>query len=149
MFISYKRWSQSGTTQLTWAGIAQSVQRLATGWTIRGSNPSGAIFSAPVRTGPGVHSASYIMGTGSFQGVKRPGRGIDHPPHLAPRLKKQQSYTSAPPLGLRGLLQSELYLYLQNTVNISQEDAYIAHLLSITRWFKYDRDVYCFSVHVP
>ena len=23
----------------TWAGIAQSVQRLATGWTVRGSNP--------------------------------------------------------------------------------------------------------------
>jgi hypothetical protein len=24
-------------------------------------------------------------------------------PHLAPRLKKEQSYTSTPPLGLRGL----------------------------------------------
>jgi hypothetical protein len=24
-----------------WAGIAQSVQRLATGWTVRGSNPGG------------------------------------------------------------------------------------------------------------
>jgi len=29
------------------------------------------------------------MGTGSFQGVKRPGRGTDHPPHLATRLKKE------------------------------------------------------------
>jgi len=28
------------------------------------------------------------MGTGSFPGVKRPGRGVDHTPHLAPRLKK-------------------------------------------------------------
>jgi len=27
------------------------------------------------------------MGTRSFPGVKRPGRGVDHPPHLAPRLK--------------------------------------------------------------
>jgi len=35
------------------------------------------------------------MGTGSFTGVKRPGRGVDHPPHLAPRLKKGQIYTSA------------------------------------------------------
>ena len=26
---------------IVWAGIAQSVQRLATGWTIRGSNPGG------------------------------------------------------------------------------------------------------------
>ena len=24
-----------------------------------------------------------------FPGVKRPGRGVDHPPHLAPRLKKE------------------------------------------------------------
>jgi hypothetical protein len=29
-----------------WAGIAQSVQRLATGWMVRGSNPGGGeIFS--------------------------------------------------------------------------------------------------------
>ena len=46
----------------------------------------GARFCAP---GPGAHSASYTMGTGSFPGVKRPGRGVDHPPPLAPRLKKE------------------------------------------------------------
>ena len=40
----------------------------------------GARFSAPVQTGPGAHSASCTMGTGSFPGVKRPGRGVDHPP---------------------------------------------------------------------
>jgi len=28
------------------------------------------------------------MGTGVFPGVKRMRRGVDHPPHLAPRLKK-------------------------------------------------------------
>ena len=39
----------------------------------------------------------------SFPGVKRPGRGVDHPPHLASRLRKEYSYTSTPPLGLRGL----------------------------------------------
>ena len=39
-----------------------------------------ARFSAPVQTFPGVHPASCTMGTGSFQGVKRPGRGADHPP---------------------------------------------------------------------
>ena len=48
----------------SWAGIARSVQRLATGWTVRGSNPGGgARFSAPVQTGPGVHPASYTLGT--------------------------------------------------------------------------------------
>jgi len=29
------------------------------------------------------------MGTGPFPGVRRPGRGGDHPPHLAPRVKKE------------------------------------------------------------
>jgi len=48
----------------------------------------GAGFSAPVQTGPEAHPASYAMSTGSFLGVKRPGCGFDHPPHLAPRLKK-------------------------------------------------------------
>jgi hypothetical protein len=41
--------------------------------------PVEAIFSAPVQTGSGAHPASYTVGTGSFPGVKRPGRGIDHP----------------------------------------------------------------------
>ena len=57
------------------AGTAQSVQRLATGWTVRGSR-----FSAPVQTGPGAYPASCTTGTGSFPGVKLPVRGADHPP---------------------------------------------------------------------
>ena len=61
------------------------------------------IFSVPVQTGPGAHPVSYTMGTGSFQGVKWPGRGVDHPPRLAPKLKKEYSYTSTPPLCLRVL----------------------------------------------
>jgi hypothetical protein len=64
------------------AGVAQSVQRLATGWTVRGSNPSGdEIFR--------THPASYTVSTGSFLGVKRPGRGVDHPPHIALKLRKE------------------------------------------------------------
>jgi hypothetical protein len=42
--------------------------------------PVGTRLSAPVQTGPGAHPASCAMGTGSFPGVKRPGRGVDHPP---------------------------------------------------------------------
>ena len=42
----------------------------------------GARFSASVQTGPGAHPASCTMGAGSFLGVKRPGLGADHPPHL-------------------------------------------------------------------
>jgi hypothetical protein len=37
--------------------------------------------------------ASCTTGTGSFPGVKRSGRGVDHPPHLAPRLKKLYLYS--------------------------------------------------------
>ena len=48
-----------------------------------------ARFSAPIQTSPGAHPASCTMGTGSFPGVKRPGRGVDHPPHLAPRSKEE------------------------------------------------------------
>jgi len=29
------------------------------------------------------------MGTGSLLGVKRSGRGVNHPPNLAPMLKKE------------------------------------------------------------
>jgi len=36
------------------------------------------ICTAPVQTCPGAHTASYTMGTGSFLGVKRPKRGVDH-----------------------------------------------------------------------
>ena len=58
--------------------------------------PVGARFSAPVQTGPGAHPASCTMATGSFQGLKRPGRGADHPP----------------PSKRRGHERVELYLYL-------------------------------------
>jgi len=33
-------------------------------------------FSVPVQTGSGAHPAPYTMGTGSFPGIKRPGRGV-------------------------------------------------------------------------
>jgi DNA-binding sugar fermentation-stimulating protein len=51
--------------------------------------PVEARFSAPVQTGPGVHPASYTMGTGSFPGVKRPGRGVDHRHSSSARVKER------------------------------------------------------------
>ena len=61
-----------------WAGVAQSVWRLATSCTVRGLNPGGGKFS--VQTDPGAHLASYTMDTGSFPVVKRPGVAlITHP----------------------------------------------------------------------
>jgi len=49
----------------------------------------GTRFFAAVQMDPEAHPASYTMGTGSFPGVKWPRRGVNHPPHTAPRLKKE------------------------------------------------------------
>jgi hypothetical protein len=63
----------------------------------------GARIFGHVQTGPEAHSASCTMGTGSFLGVKRPGRGADHPPPSSAEVKKGWSYTSIHPLGQLGL----------------------------------------------
>jgi len=41
--------------------------------------------------------------------------------HIAPRLKKEWSYTSTPPLGLRSLLEGDLYLYTIDAVKENVE----------------------------
>ena len=38
---------------------------------------------------PGAHPASYAMSNGSFPGVERPGRGVEHSPPLTPMLRKE------------------------------------------------------------
>ena len=81
----------------------------------------GGRFSATVQTGLGAHPASCTMGTGSFPGVNRPECGA----HIAPRLKKEYSYVSTPPLGSRGLLKGELYL------NLSTEKKQNVHILTL------------------
>jgi len=43
------------------------------------------------------------MGSGYFPGVKRPERGVNHPLHLAQRIKKEYSYTTTTLLHLHGL----------------------------------------------
>jgi len=40
---------------------------------------------------PGVHPVSYTMGTGSLApDVKRPGRGVDHPPQSSAEVKEKK-----------------------------------------------------------
>jgi hypothetical protein len=43
-----------------------TVQKIATGWTVRESNPGGKEFSTPVQNGPRAYPTSYTMGTGSL-----------------------------------------------------------------------------------
>jgi len=54
-------------------------------------------FPARVQNGPGAHPATYTTVTLSFPEVKRPGRGVDHPPHLAQRFEERvQLYLYSP-----------------------------------------------------
>jgi len=65
--------------------------------------PMGARSLAPIQTDP----ASYKMGTGSVPGVKRPGRGVDHPPQSSVEVKERiELYiysTSGPLWPVKGL----------------------------------------------
>jgi hypothetical protein len=61
--------------------------------------PVGAKCFAHVQTGPGSHPAFCTMGTESFPGVKRPGRGADHPHPPSAEVENEWGYTSTPPLG--------------------------------------------------
>jgi hypothetical protein len=65
---------------------------IATGYGLDGPGIEsrwGTRFFAHVQTGPEAHPASCTMGTGSFPGVKRPGRDADHPPPSSAEVRKE------------------------------------------------------------
>ena len=76
--------------RLLWAAIAQSVWRLATGWTVRGSDSGGSeIFHTRpdrLRSSPSLLHIGYRV---SFRGIKRPGRGVNHPPQYSAEVKER------------------------------------------------------------
>jgi len=90
--------------EITFVNYVHTIKiTLATGWTVRRSNPGSCeIFCTRPdrRWGPAslLYSAYRV-----FPGVKRLRRNVDHPPHTAPRLKKEYHFACTPPLGLRGL----------------------------------------------
>jgi hypothetical protein len=83
------------TVRLLRAGIAQSVQGLATGWTTEGSDFESRYcqeFSLlhVVLTDSRVHPTSYSMGTGAHSpGVKQPGREADQSPPTSAEVNKK------------------------------------------------------------
>ena len=100
--------------QLLIAAIADCIVNIQkviplTAFTIYGLDGQG-IDSRSRRYFPHL-SRPTLRPTGSFRGVKRLGLGVDHPPHLAPRLKKEYSYTSTPPLGFMACYKGEFYRY--------------------------------------
>jgi hypothetical protein len=74
--------------------------RLATGWTIRGSNPDGGeIFRSHPDRPWGPHSILYNGYRVSFPGVKRPERGASHPiPFSCRGSRKGRAIPLLPPL---------------------------------------------------
>ena len=84
-------------------GLAQSVQRLAVGWAVQGSNPGGGEIFCTCPDWPWGPPSLLYDGHWVFPGVKRLERGVDHPPSSGAEVRKDQSYTSSLPMGLRGL----------------------------------------------
>ena len=103
--------------------VAQSVQRLATGWTIRGSNPGGSeIFRTCPDRPSGPPSLLYNGYRVFSEGKERPGRDADPSPPSSAVAKKEQSYISTSPMGRTActkpqcLYKGVLYLFYLGTV---------------------------------
>ena len=70
--------------------IVQSVQRLATGWTVRELNPGeGEIFRTHPDRPCGPPSLVYSGYRVCFPGAKRLGRGLNHPPPSNAEVKER------------------------------------------------------------
>jgi hypothetical protein len=97
-----------------WDEVAQSVQRMATGWMLRGSNPGGGReFPHPFRPalGPTQPLIQWVMGL--FPGGKQLGRSVDRPPPSCAEVKeKAELYLYSPTGPLWPLLWRTLPLPL-------------------------------------
>jgi hypothetical protein len=87
---------EKGKTMISYHTLTygrDSSVRIATRYGLDGLGiefPGGrARFPAPVQTGPRAHPASNKMGTGSLPGLKRSGRGVDHPTSSSTEVKER------------------------------------------------------------
>ena len=64
----------------------------------------GREFPHPSRPALGPTQPPIQWGNGSFWGVKRPGRGVDHPPPYNAEVEGRVQLYPTPPLSLRSLL---------------------------------------------
>jgi hypothetical protein len=113
-------WNSEQTAIISVYSINWERKRLrATGWTVRGSNPGGGeIFRTRPDRPWGLPSLLYNEYRVSFPGIKRPGRGVDHPPSSSARVKERvelylysPSGPSWPVLGRILPLHLPIYVY--------------------------------------
>ena len=118
--------------------------------------PVDARFSAPVQTGPGAHPASYILYTGSFPGVKRPGRGVIHPPPFTAEVKERielylysSSGPSWPVIGWISLLYPCFPCWLQCIHTLTYECIYLSFRINIVSTCIYNQHSFIFNcIHI-
>ena len=100
-----------------WAAIAQSVQWIATGWAVWGSNPfRDEIFLTRPDQPWGSPSLLYNGYLVSFPGVKRPKRGLNHLPQSSAEVKERKElYFYSPSGPLRSVIRRTLPLIHTHT----------------------------------
>ena len=102
---------------------------------VRRSNSGvGEIFPNTSRPAFQLHLASWV--TVSFLWGKAAGHAVDHPHHLAPRLKKEQSYNSRHSLGIHGLFQGKILHLTFSQVCLVWETINQLQLSRVTQMFR-------------
>jgi hypothetical protein len=81
----------------------QNIHLYVYSWTVQDRIPMRARFSALAQTGPGTHPACRTVGTVSFQGVKQPERGFNHPPPFGVEVKERVGLYLHSPICLHGV----------------------------------------------
>ena len=95
---------------------------------VRRSNPCGGEFFRNLSTpGLGPTQPPIRVGNGSFPGINWSGCDI-HSNYLAPKLKKEKSYTSASPVGFYVLFYGEIYLYVYLCLSLASNSNIITAL---------------------
>ena len=105
-------------------------------------------FSAPFQSGFRAHPTSCTLCTGSFEGLKRPGRGVDHPPQSSVEVKERVELFLYSPSGPSWpvLVRTSLYLlqdlqlfrvHLLITVITSVRVILYRHDFSFWKWFQF------------
>ena len=115
--------------------MAQSAQRLATGWTVRGSNPGGDEIFRTCPDRPWGPPSLLYNGYRVFPGGKyRPGRDADLSPPSRAVVMKGQGYISTPPMGRTACREPQcLYKGSLHLTSVPVQGCTLPYLSACTR----------------